>query len=133
MESNGGTPPAISRGSILAAGAKLVRSLHRIMLQWKRNRVSKENKVISTTPSSSVPPMPTPTTMQGAAAGLGGVASVLQGDGQTQQDQPSALDWDSLLNDDLFADWENWAGINGAAGDVAGFQLGGELGMPGMP
>ncbi|KAK3706012.1 hypothetical protein LTR37_013006 [Vermiconidia calcicola] len=37
MEANGDTSDAIARGSVLAASAKLVRALHRVMWQWKRN------------------------------------------------------------------------------------------------
>lgn len=37
MEADGGSPDAVARGSVFTACAKLIRSLHRIMWQWKRN------------------------------------------------------------------------------------------------
>jgi hypothetical protein len=37
MEADGGTPEAVSSGSVFTACAKLIRSLYRIMWQWKRS------------------------------------------------------------------------------------------------
>ena len=39
MEHNGDGQDAVERGSVFAASAKLIRSLHRILWQWKRNYV----------------------------------------------------------------------------------------------
>ena len=42
MEASGGTAEAVARGSIFTAAAKLIRNLHRIVSQWKRNYISKQ-------------------------------------------------------------------------------------------
>lgn len=42
MEADGGSADAVARGSVFTASAKLVRNLHRIMWQWKRDYTIKQ-------------------------------------------------------------------------------------------
>lgn len=42
MEADGGSADAVARGSVFTAAAKLIRNLHRIMWQWKREYTIKQ-------------------------------------------------------------------------------------------
>ena len=90
MEADGTTQEAVASGSIFAASAKLIRSLHRIMSQWKRNYISKQQvpqdlqsleSSDRNTPASYNTPLPT---------------------------YPSVFDTSALSAEHFFNDWENW-------------------------
>jgi hypothetical protein len=80
MEADGGTPEAVARGSVLTASAKLIRSLHRVMRQWRWSYPIQKSKTAPTQQAQQDP-------MLGSTF-----------DAQT----------DSLFADGLFTDWDNW-------------------------
>jgi len=89
MEADGGTPEAVAHGSVLTACAKLIRSLYRIMGQWKRSYAIEKASL----------------------------QKQQQGCSNTQVANPPAGSmWppfgpgiDDFLTDGLFTDWDAWA------------------------
>lgn len=99
MSYTAGTREALNRGCVLTAGAKLIRSLHRIMQDFKKSLMERQRRSASAgtaaTASShskqdSTPPMFTPESET--------LAPVSTTDSS----------WDSIIGDDLFVDWDNW-------------------------
>ena len=58
MEADGGSADAVARGSVFTASAKLVRNLHRIMWQWKRDYTIKPPNQKATIKESTYMPVP---------------------------------------------------------------------------
>ena len=85
MESDGGSSDAVARGSVFTASAKLVRNLHRVMWQWKREYTIKQPGLPSQNPIMNEPSMLTPLTHLGPE-----------------------LNFDDPFANDLFNHWENW-------------------------
>lgn len=99
MEANGGTAEAVARGSIFTASAKLIRNLHRIVSQWKRNYISKQQQ------SAQNKGQPGPQDMLESAA-PDDMLPLFSG----------LLDSNDNLFMDEFLDWNNWPRL-----DVADF------------
>lgn len=105
-----GTREALSRGCVITAGAKLIRSLHRILQDFKKTLAERQRRGASASTGShpatggsyskgepksdsTSPPIITPesNTLAPAAAPSSGDAG-----------------WESAVHDDLFVDWDNW-------------------------
>jgi hypothetical protein len=97
MSATAGTEEAMAKGCILTASAKLIRSLHRIMQGFNRAAIAMNQRASRSTTESTKADL-TPDT---DALILENVAS-----------SSSVSGSDSLLSDDLFADWENWPQFN---------------------
>lgn len=92
MEADGGSSEAVARGSIFAASAKLVRSLHRIMSQWKRNHIAKEQQAAPSNESHRAE-----------------VASITSPLADSMPSMSSSADYGNRsLQDDFLTDWQNW-------------------------
>jgi len=97
MSHTAGTRDALNKGCILTAGAKLIRSLHRILQDFKKTMVEKQRRSASSMSSGSkqnpTPPVVTP-----------------EGDTLAPAPTNTATEsgWESTLTDDLFIDWEQW-------------------------
>ena len=95
MEANGDTSDAIARGSVLAASAKLVRALHRVMWQWKRNYAIGK---------TTLKQQQQQTTVDKAPSGPKNTVVV-----------PPNMNWvpgwhpEDPFADSLFDDWNNWS------------------------
>ena len=92
MSATAGTQEAMSKGCVLTATAKLVRSLHHILQGFKKTVVLNQRRSVSESSKQSVTP----------SSGSGGLENRL--------DEPAmaASGWDSIASDDLFTDWNNW-------------------------
>lgn len=93
MSSSAGTEEATGQGCILTATAKLIRSLHRILQGFKRSLLSGHRR--STSESTKANPAPGTEPSEADRRTLENTTSGSSG-------------WDSLLHDDVFADWDNW-------------------------
>ena len=96
MSATAGTEEAMAKGCILTASAKLIRSLHRILRGFNRAVALNPRASRSTTESTKADLTP-------------------DSDAFAVEDpisNSSTLGSDSLLSDDLFADWENWPQFN---------------------
>ena len=93
MSASAGTEEAMATGCILTATAKLIRSLHRIMQGFKRSLMFSQRRSTSTGTKAN----PTPDVRSNEVD-------------HSSLDNPttSSSGWDSLISDDLFADWDNW-------------------------
>lgn len=98
MEASGDSPDAVARGSVFAASAKLIRSLHRILWQWKRNYLVE------------VPP-----DMQARQTDINLQPSVAVGQQETFAPAyaPTA-GADDFFADGIFTDWTNWPQLDAA-------------------
>lgn len=99
MDALSGGTDAIAKGSIYAAGAKLVRSLCGIVSQWRKKIIEQEIK--NATAKGAEASMP---------AGFDGVEAILSGDLLDDWNEwPAAedLDFSELLADGL--EWVDWA------------------------
>ena len=98
MEADGGSPEAVARGSVFTACAKLIRSLYRIMWQWKRSYALGPTKLKGQQPASRT------------------TSSVYTGaDGQAQNPFPLFnMGLDDFSTEGLFSDWDNWPQFVGA-------------------
>ena len=100
MEAGGDGPDAIARGSVFAASAKLIRSLHRILWQWKRNYLVE------------VPP-----DMQARQADINLQPAPTADVNQQETFAPmyaSATGTDDFFADGIFTDWQNWPQLDAA-------------------
>lgn len=98
MEVDGGSAEAIARGSMFTAAAKLIRSLHRILSQWKRSQLIKQPAVSASASSAVRVQVPTP-------AGS---------DSTHLPTSETFMEPSGLFPDDFFADWDNWPQLNAA-------------------
>lgn len=93
MSASAGTQEAMAKGCILTATAKLVRSLHRILQGFKRTVTVSQRR--STSESSKQDPTPPEVPNEEESTFI--------------EVMPTVTDeWDPILSDDLFADWDNW-------------------------
>ena len=101
MSHTAGTREALNRGCVLTAGAKLIRSLHRILQDFKKSLIERQRRSAS------------------AAAASSASASSKQSDSTSPPDVTPESDtlapapstdsgWESVMTDDLFVDWDNW-------------------------
>ncbi|KAB2580141.1 hypothetical protein DBV05_g1188 [Lasiodiplodia theobromae] len=98
---------AVARGSLCAASARLIRSLHRIVSGWRRGLVEgQRQKMAKPTPAA---PTETPSSAFNAAVKVGdeGNDAGVSGDGGAREAE-AIVGFDDLLDGDLFADWSNW-------------------------
>lgn len=95
MSASAGTEDALSKGCILTAAAKLVRSLHRVLQGFKKTLAASQRRSAAgstgstksdPTPPSVPPDMPT----------------------LSQSVTTASSEWESILVDDQFTDWANW-------------------------
>lgn len=97
MSASAGTPEALSRGCILTATAKLIRSLHRILQGFKKTAMMNQRRTTSVSANSS---------KQSVTPGSGVTTAT------TEAAPPAAQAGNAggqdFLTDDLFANWENW-------------------------
>lgn len=96
MEADGGTPEAVARGSVFTASAKLIRNLHRIVSQWKRNYISKQQEPAQRGEQPISDGMPLAATSDPALPLY-----------------PGAFD-SPLFTDDFLTDWDNWPRLDTA-------------------
>lgn len=99
MEASGDSPDAVARGSVFAASAKLIRSLHKILWTWKRSYLVE------------VPP-----DMQARQADIN---LQPQGTATDQQETFAAMyaptaGTDDFFADGIFTDWTNWPQLDAA-------------------
>lgn len=97
MSHTAGTREALNRGCILTAGAKLIRSLHRILQDFKKTLA--ENQRRSASAASSDPkqnPTPSVTTPDSDSLAPAPTTSTLDSN------------LESMITDDLFIDWDQW-------------------------
>ena len=94
MSASAGTEEALAKGCILTATAKLIRSLHKILQGFKKTMMAAQRRSASESTKSNPTPPSAPSEMSMGSE----LAPAVTG----------STEWDSLLNDDLFADWENW-------------------------
>ena len=95
MSASAGTEEALARGCVLTATAKLLRSLHRILQGFKRTVALKQRR--STSESSKLSdstPNKEPTPLTNSSENVSEIAESID---------TMAMDFDSLLSDDLFA------------------------------
>jgi hypothetical protein len=97
MSATAGTEEAMAKGCILTASAKLIRSLHRIMQGFNRAAIAMNQRASRSTTESTKADL-TPDTDPLVLENVTSSSSVSGSD--------------SLLSDDLFADWENWPQFN---------------------
>lgn len=91
MEAGATSPDAIGMGSLVAASSKLIRGLHCLLDRLKHTcmvRQENENDASGSRSAESVE--------KTAHAGIEG------------QPTPVILDWEGLLEDDMFAEWTSW-------------------------
>lgn len=103
---------AVARGSLCAASARLVRSLHRIVSGWRRGLVEgQRQKMARPTPAAATetPSSAFNTAVKAGGEGNGGGVS---GDGGAREAE-AIMGFDDLLEGDLFADWSNWPQMEG--------------------
>jgi hypothetical protein len=94
MSASAGTEDAMSKGCILTASAKLVRSLHRILQGFKRAVAASQRRSTSESTMQDLTP-------DEDALALDNPAS-----------NSTSSGWDGLISDDLFTDWDNWPQFN---------------------
>ena len=94
MSASAGTEDAMSKGCILTASAKLIRSLHRILQGFKRAVAASQRRGTSESTKQDLTP-------DEDALALDNTAS-----------NSTASGWDGLISDDLFTDWDNWPQFN---------------------
>lgn len=95
MEASGDSPDAVARGSVFAASAKLIRSLHRILWQWKRNYSTEVPQDMQARQADIKLQPPATTNQQDAFA-------------------PVSIGTDEFFADGIFTDWTNWPQIDAA-------------------
>lgn len=93
MEAGADQPGAVAQGSLCAASAQLVRSLHRILAAGKRSVTENQRRRVASSALSG-PSTATPMEAEWGEAGVAGASS---------------MDFDELLGGgDVFSDWSNW-------------------------
>lgn len=97
MEAGGDSPDAVARGSVFAASAKLIRSLHKILWTWKRSY------------QKETPDM----TARSAEINLQPEVGVSQQETFTQMYAPT-VGTDDYFADGIFTDWTNWPQLDAA-------------------
>ncbi len=95
MSATAGTPEALSKGCILTATAKLIRSLHRVLQGFKKTAMMNQRRTTSISGSSK----------QGVTPGSGTTAITTE---VLPTASASNVGGGDFLSEDLFANWENW-------------------------
>lgn len=92
LSASAGSADALAKGCVLTAAAKLIRSLHRILQGFKKTvATSQRRSATESTKSDPTPPS------------LPDDLPVLSNSTTT-----ASSDWENVLADDLFSNWENW-------------------------
>ena len=104
MSSAAGTREALGRGCHLTAGAKLIRSLHRILQDFKRSLMERQRRSASAATGAEksqevTPPIVTPPE-DGEGETLAPAATTSTDSGMGS--------WENVVMDDVFVDWDNW-------------------------
>lgn len=92
MSESAGSADALAKGCILTAAAKLIRSLHRILQGFKKTAAASQRRSATESTKSD----PTPPSLPDDMAALSNSVTT------------SSSDWENILADDMFSDWENW-------------------------
>lgn len=103
---------AVAWGSLCAASARLMRSLHRIVSGWRRSLVEgQRQKMARPTPAAATE---TTSSAFNAAVKVGdeGNGGGVSGDGSALEAE-AIVGFDDFLEGDLFADWSNWPQMEG--------------------
>lgn len=105
MSAGAGSREALARGCVLTAGAKLIRSLHRILQDFKKTLAARQRRGVAGAGSSSKA-SGTPPTVTPESEGLAPLGPARTGSSSATGTTESS--WESIITDDLFVDWDNW-------------------------
>lgn len=87
MEADGGSPEAVASGSVLTVCAKLIRSLYRVMWEWKRNYAVQKTQLCADQQQAAEAPF---------------------ADAAAPSWPPFPAPSEDYLTSDFFTDWDAW-------------------------
>lgn len=106
MEADGGSPDAVARGSVFTACAKLIRSLHRTMWQWKRNYAAGGHPKHACRPYSKCDETCTSTASKGSSSDM--CMNGMNGYALNPWPQVDMGGFGDHGQEGVFSDWDLW-------------------------